>query len=197
MKKTLTVLLCFCIMIASQAQPLNAEQKTIQQTFFNFLKFYQKNEAKFNSFRLYKGTGEEGLPPYHILWKNVDKYFNYLRISVPYVGEAYIQAERNHFRYSDSCFKADTTEEMPIGFDYDRWGGGQESAEYMIQWYTSAKNQYQVIITGNKAELRIGSPILEDKLSWAVVPFVKEKGKWKMADNIYPFEDEERDDGKD
>ena len=26
--------------------------------------------------------------------------------------------------------------------------------------------------------------------SWSFVPFTKEKGKWKMADNVYPMDDE-------
>jgi hypothetical protein len=171
---------------------LNAEQKKIQQTFFNFLKFYQKNEVKFNSFRLYKGTGKENNPPFKMQWKEVDKYFAYLRSSVPYVGEAYIKAEKNHFLFNDSCFKADTEDELPAGFDYDRWAGGQEDIQYTIKWYTSAKNIYKIIITGNKAVLRIGAELWEglseENRSWSFVPFVKEKGKWKMADNVYSEE---------
>jgi hypothetical protein len=49
-----------------------------------------------------------------------------------------------------------------------------------------------VIITGNKARLRIGSELNpgdkpEDRI-WSFVPFVREKGKWKMADNVYSEE---------
>jgi len=178
-----------CILLNAQ---LNQEQKNIRQVFFNFLNFYQKNEIKFNSFRLYKGTGKDNSPPYKVQWKEVEKYFSYLRTSVPFVGEAYIKSERNHFKYSDSCFKADPAEEIAIGFDYDRWAGGQESIYYTIKWYTSPKNKYEVIIDGNKAELKIGAELgegdEEKERSWSIVPFVKEKGKWKMADNIYPFE---------
>lgn len=174
---------------------MNSEQKLIKQTFFNFLKFYQKNETKFNSFKLYKGNGVENGPPYKVQWKEAERYFAYLRANVPFVGEAYIKAERNHFKYSDSCFKADPEEEIAAGFDYDRWAGGQESINYMIKWYTSPKNKYLVIINGNLAELRIGSELWEgaeeEDRSWSKVLFVKEKGIWKMADNIYPMETEE------
>jgi hypothetical protein len=125
-------------------------------------------------------------------WKEVDKYFAYLRTSVPYVGEAYIKAEKNHFLFNDSCFKADPEEELPAGFDYDRWAGGQDHIQYTIKWYTSAKNIYKVIITGNKAVLRIGAELWEglseENRNWSFVPFVKEKGKWKMADNVYSEE---------
>ena len=170
---------------------LNAEQAGIKKVFFDFLAFYRSHEAKFNAFNLYKGKGKNNNPPYHIQWNEVEKYSTYLRSNVPYVGEAYINAERAHFKFSDSCFKADPQDELPAGFDYDRWAGGQESIAYTYKWYTSANNKYLVTITGNTAVLKIGSELLdgsnnEKDRSWSFVPFVKEKGKWKMADNVYP-----------
>ncbi len=178
-----------CVSIQALSQ-LTKEQQQIKQTFFSFLKFYQKNETVFNRFDLYKGKGPEDGPPYKINWKEAERYFAYLRKNVPYVGEAYIKAEREHFRYSDSCFKADPEEELPAGFDFDRWAGGQESIDYTIVWYTSKKNLYEVKITGNKALLRIGAELNQgdkpEDRSWSAVPFVKEKGIWKMADNVYP-----------
>lgn len=189
MKKSIVALLLLAFVDAGKAQ-LSGEQETIRQTFFSFLKFYQKNEKAFNTFKLYIGKGKDNAPPYHVQWNEVEKYFAYLRKSVPYVGEAYIDAEREHFRYSDSCFNADPLEEMPAGFDYDRWAGGQEDIDYTIGWYTSPKNKYKVTITGDKAELRIGGELwkgaTEKDRSWSVIPFTKEKGKWKMADNVYP-----------
>ncbi len=193
MNKVIVTIACLCILFTSKAQ-FTSEQQSIKQTFFNFLKFYQKNEAKFNSFRLYKGTGKENNPPFKIQWKEVDRYFAYLRSSVPFVGEAYIKAEKRHFLFSDSCFKADPEDEMATGFDYDRWAGGQESIAHTMKWYTSAKNKYEVIITGNTAVLKIGAQLWDgadtQNRSWNSVPFIKEKGKWKMADNIYPVDEE-------
>lgn len=182
-------LLLFALPAFSQ---MNAEQTAIRKVFFDFLGFYKKNETKFNSFKLYKGTGEENNPPYKIQWKEVEKYFAYLRSTVPYVGEAYINAERLHFKRSDSSFKQYPEEELPAGFDYDRWAGGQESIEYTYKWYTSSKNKYRVMITGNTAVLKIGSGegSGQNDIFWSVVPFVKEKGKWKMADNVYPSDEE-------
>ena len=181
------IVLLFTLPVFAQ---LNAEQAGIKKIFFDFLRFYKKNEVKFNSFKLYKGTGKENNPPYHIQWKEAEKYFAWLRKEVPYVGEAYINAEREHFKYADSAFKEFPQEEIPVGFDYDRWAGGQESIEYTYTWYTSAKNKFIVIITGNAAILKIGTALWdgagEKDRNWSIVPFVKEKGKWKMADNIYP-----------
>ena len=173
---------------------LNAEKTGIKNVFFNFLAFYKKHEVNFNSFVLYKGKGKDNAPPYRLQWKEAERYFAYLRSSVPYVGEAYIRAERAHFKFSDSCFKANPDDEIAAGFDYDRWAGGQESIAYTYKWYTSAKNKYMVTITGNNAILKIGSALLdgsnnEKDRNWSFVPFVKEKGKWKMADNIYPADD--------
>jgi hypothetical protein len=193
MKKIIAGCLFLLCSIAASAQ-LTPEKEAIKKIFFDFLKFYQKNEAKFNSFHLYKGTGKESNPPFKMQWKEVDRYFAYLRSSVPFVGDAYIKAEKKHFLFSDSCFKADPEDELPAGFDYDRWTGGQESIEYTMKWYTSAKNKYEVIITGNTAVLKIGAELWEGAdtkdRNWSAVPFVKEKGKWKMADNIYPVDEE-------
>jgi len=187
MKKMIAgfVLVLFTIPVLAQ---LNAEQAGIRRVFFDFLAFYKKNEKKFNSFKLYKGKGKDNNPPYHIQWQEAEKYFAYLRSSVPYVGEAYIKAERLHFKQADSSFKQYPEEEIPMGFDFDRWAGGQESIEYTYKWYTSPKNKYAVTITGNTAVLKIGSGE-GSNIFWAVVPFVKEKGKWKMADNVYPADD--------
>jgi hypothetical protein len=194
MKRIIISIACLCLLITAQGQ-LTPEQQTIKKAFFGFLKFYQKNEVKFNSFHLYKGVGKENNPPYHIQWKEVDRYFAWLRSTVPYVGEAYIKAERRSFQFSDSCFKADPQDELPAGFDYDRWAGGQESIQYTIKWYTAPKNEYTVTINGDKAALLIGAELwkgaeTKDRI-WRRVPFVKEKGKWKMADNIGAVEEED------
>jgi hypothetical protein len=191
--KRLTISFTFLLFALPVFSQLNTEQAGIKKVFFDFLGFYKKNEAKFSSFRLYRGTGKGNNPPYKIQWKEAEKYFTYLRSSVPYVGEAYINAEKAHFKYSDSCFKADPQDELPAGFDFDRWAGGQESIEYTYKWYTSTKNKYKVAITGNTAVLKIGAALIagatEKNRSWSIVPFVKENGKWKMADNVYPADD--------
>jgi hypothetical protein len=186
-------LFLFLIIISTQVySQKSTEEQTIKNTFINFLHFYQKNETKFNSFKLYKGVGKNNEPPYTIQWNEVNKYFIWLRKNVPFVGEAYIQAEKKSFLYSDSCFKVyGKDEEMPTGFDYDRWAGGQESIEYMLPFLTSSKNIYKVIFQNKTAYLLIGYPLVKDQKEfereWARVDFTKEKSDWKMASNIYPF----------
>ncbi len=175
----------FCF--ASQAQ-LNAEQKSIKKLFFDFQNYYLKNDHKFDAFHLYKGKGKEYAPPFHIQWKEVERYVAFLRKQVPYVGEAYIKNELIDFKYYDSCYKADPNEELPVGFDADRWAGGQESVEYMVKWNTNPKNIYQVKINGNKATLKIGFLLMDgdaekDRI-WDYVLFTKEKGIWKISSNI-------------
>lgn len=166
-----------------------SEQETIKNTFFGFLKYYQEHEEQFQSFQLYKGSGEDGMPPYHIQWDEAEKYFNFLRKNVPFVGESYIERERAHFKYADSCFKVFLDEEMPIGFDYDRWAGGQESIEITYVIYTDTANKHEIIIKGDKAIFKIGFMLSDEEVvsDWNFVPFKKENGIWKMADNIYPF----------
>jgi hypothetical protein len=182
------LLIAFLLIGFSGTAQLNQEQQTIKKVFFDFLHYYQRNENKFNSFHLHKGTGKESGPPYKIQWAEVERYVTYLRKNVPYVGETYIANERKDFKFYDSCFIDDPTDEMPVGFDFDRWGGGQESVEYLVKWHTNKDNIYQVKIDGNKAELRIGSPLWKgsqekDRL-WSKVPFIKEKGRWVMAGNV-------------
>lgn len=191
-----SILLLFTSYSFSQ---LNAEQKAVKNTFTDFLHFYQRNVKIFNSFELYKGTGKENAPPYRIQWKEVERYFTFLRTKVPYVSEAYIRSERNDFRFYDSCYRADPEEEIPVGFDFDRWAGGQEEVSYMVKWHTDPKNKYEVKITGNKAVLRIGAVLwegaTEENRTWSYVSMIKEKGRWKMASNITP-EDEPDNSGK-
>lgn len=187
LKKQIVLILALCIGHSLSAQ-LNQEQQAIKKIFFDFLHYYEHNEKKFNSFELHKGTGKEDAPPYHIQWKEVERYANFLRKSVPFVGETYITNEKNDFNFYDSCYKADPLDEMPVGFDFDRWGGGQESVEYLVKWLTGKDNIYQVTVNNNTAELRIGSPLWkgsqEKDRIWSKVPFVKEKGHWVMASNV-------------
>ena len=186
--KKCTILLVFSFLYFSSQAQLNTEQKSIKKIFIDFQNFYLKNEKKFDAFHMYKGQGKEFAPPFHIQWKEVDKYVAFLRKEVPYVGEAYIKSERLDYLYYDSCFKADPKEEMAVGFDFDRWAGGQESIEYMVKWNTNTKNIYKVTINGNKAILKIGFLLMKEDTEkdriWDYVLFTKEKGIWKMASNI-------------
>lgn len=186
-RKTFNLIVALSFGLSLSAQ-LNQEQLVIKKVFFDFLHYYQHNEKKFNSFQLHQGTGKEDAPPYHIVWKEVERYANFLRKSVPFVGEKYIANEKNDFKFYDSCYKADPLDEMPVGFDFDRWGGGQESVEYLVKWHTGKDNIYQVIINGDQAELRIGSPLWkgsqEKDRIWSKVPFEKEKGRWVMTSNV-------------
>ncbi len=189
--KKISILIPFLIAAIFCSAQLTSEQKKIKKIFFDFLSFYQQNENKFNSFHLYRGTGKENGPPYKINWNGAEKYFNYLRKNVPYVGETYIKNEKSYFKSYDSSYKEFPEEELVIGFDFDRWAGGQESIVYTRKWYTSPKNIYEITIIKNKATLKIGSELMEGSTerNWSIVPFVKEKGKWVMADNIYPYDE--------
>lgn len=186
------LLLVFIMLLgaSSSFSQLNAEQKAVKKTFTDFLQFYLRNIKTFSSFELYKGTGKENAPPYRIQWREVERYFAFLRTKVPFVSEAYIRSERTDFKFYDSCYKADPEEEIPVGFDFNRWAGGQEEPTYMVKWHTDPKNKYEVKITGNKAVLRIGAVLwegaTEENRTWSYVLMIKEKGRWKMASNISP-----------
>lgn len=183
--KKITLSIVLALLFLNGYSQLSTEEQKIKKVFFDFLHFYQQHEKKFNSFELYKGVGKANdAPPFHMQWKEVDRYILYLQKHVPFVGLAYIENEKKDFQFSDSCFKADPEEQLPIGFDFDRWGGGQETADYLVKWYTNKKNHFEVKINGNNAELRIGTQLSKEEMSWSAVRFVKEKGKWVMSENI-------------
>jgi hypothetical protein len=195
MNKFFTLLITLIFSSNGMAQ-MGTEEQQIKKIFIDFMHYYQANEKKFDSFQLHKGTGKNSLPPFHIQWNEVDRYIGFLRKSVPYVGEAYRENEKKDFRFYDSCYKDNPKDELAVGFDFDRWCGGQETTEYMVKWNTDKNNIYRVKIEGNNAELLIGSPLWkgskEKERLWSKVPFKKEKGVWVMAGNIDSVEEDKQ-----
>lgn len=188
MKKLLFLAWLLINTVASFAQ-LSKEQNEIKDIFFDFLNFYEKNEEKFNGFQLYKGSGTDNRAPYHINWEGVEAYFNFLKQEVPFVGDVYIEQERKAFINVDSNFIVYQDDDIPIGFEYDRWTNAQEEPKGVIAYLKSPKNTIEVNIDGDKAVLLIGSRDFGDEnpnaLLWQYVPFEKENNKWKMANNLH------------
>lgn len=186
MKKVFLFLLFITSISRSNAQ-LTKEQDSIKNIFFDFIKFYQKNEKKFNSFQLYKGAGEKNNPPYHVQWKEVDRYFAWLRTDVPYVGEEYIKNEQWYFKYVDSCLKSDFKNDISVYFGFDRWTELQKDVSDTLKWYFDPNTKYEVEISADKAMIRIESPGIWEKYhcisGLLLVPFIKEKDTWKIAEN--------------
>src|SRR5262245_51663259 len=135
MKHLLFFLLASLAITGSQAQyqRASAEDSTrIGATIMDFYNWYLENPAKLNSFELYRGVKVKDQPPYKIDWKEADKYFAFIRSSVPQLGEEFIKNQRAFLKKCDSAFKADLDGDVPYGFDYDWYTNSQEEASYLV-----------------------------------------------------------------
>ena len=189
MKRVLFPFLFVMSSFAGNSQ-LTKEQDSIKQVYLDFLNFFKKNKEKFYSFNLYKGLGKNGGPPYEIQWKEVDRYFEWLKTNVPYVGEEYIKNEQWYFKYADSCLKSDFKNDISAYFGFDRWAYLQEDVSDTLKWYFNLNTKYEVEVSDDKAMIRIESPGIWEKEHGCIqglllVPFIKEKNKWKIANNDY------------
>jgi hypothetical protein len=162
------------------AQKLTADQQAAKKVVVDFFKWYKNNSSKLEQFNLYKGKKDKDQPPWVIDWKEVERYFAFLRKNVPYVGETYINSEREAFKKAQQLFVQHPDDEIVPGFDYDRYTGGQESPEYMVTDWLLGK--------GTKGVVTFITPFegadSKTEYSYASVDVVKEKGVWKLARNI-------------
>jgi len=165
-----------------QAQTLNAEQRLVKQVVVDFYKWYSVNDAKLYNFKLYKGKNKKDVPPYIIDWKVAETYFTYIRKNVPWLGEAFIENERKFLKQCQQSFNKYPEEEMPIGFDYDRFTDTQEDAKYTLsETILNKKMLWQINIKSNntKAVVFISEKQKTDERS--KIELVKEKGLWKIS----------------
>jgi len=187
----LIALFSFTASAQSKTKPVS-DSAQIRSVVMNFYNWYNSNWGKINAFKLYKGkkTSDGFLPPYKIDWKEVDRYFAYLRKNVPYVGEAFIVQERKHFRWADSMFKKEPDGEIPAGFDYDRFTNSQEEPEYLLKELKNKKSKWTIKSKKNSATVVVqnfDAPSSE-YLQLFCAEMIKEKGKWKISKPYCPDE---------
>jgi hypothetical protein len=185
MKKLLIILACIAGTPSMQAQGVNKTDSTqIRTTIFSFYNWYLKNNSRINSFNLYSGVRSNDTPPYHINWKEDEKYFAYIRSSVPQLGEEYIRNQKIFLKQCDSAFKADTEGDVPYGFDWDWYTDSQEEPSYLVDELKKAK-QWVMNVKGVDATVDLLSYYMDKnkKVETVIMCFAmkKEKGKWKIA----------------
>ena len=84
--------------LISTAQPgkaINSDSAQIRNSVLTFYNWYNKNYAKLQAFTLYTGVKTKEGPPYKINWKEAERYFVYLRTSVPNISEEFIKNQNN------------------------------------------------------------------------------------------------------
>ena len=190
MKKLFFVLFLFCASTAiSQKKALSAEQVACKTVVVDFYKWYKANWKKMDAFILYKGKKKKNMPPYVIDWKAVDRYFAFVRKSVPYFGETFISNEKKFFAKTQKEFDADPEGEVPAGFDYDRFVGSQEDPEYTVdQIILYPKNKWEVKIKGEKATAIITDMHKDAGGQKSKVGLTKENGSWKISECLEPID---------
>ena len=185
MKRIISVLILSSFVLKGFSQkPGKTDSIQIRNSIIGFYTWYNKNWEKISSFRLYSGARSNDNPPYKINWKEAERYFGYIRSSVPQLGEAFIANERKFLKECDSAFKADPSEEMPYGFDYDRFTNSQEDPQWLLDELKRARS-WEITPRNNSASVDVLGSFMEQgkEIETVVMCFEmnKEKGKWKIA----------------
>ncbi len=194
MKKLLCLAGSIVFAFTINAQTGNATKTDsiqIRNTITSFYEWYLNNHAKLNSFELYRGTKSNDTPPYKIDWKEAERYFAFIRSSVPQLGEEFIKNQRIFLKQCDSAFKKDLDGEVPYGFDYDWYTNSQEDASWLVDEIKKAE-QWLINVNGLSANVELHT--LKYSEHRTTYPFIcyqmkKEKalndkvglGKWKIA----------------
>lgn len=156
----------------------------IRQVVTDFYNRYSKNFEKLEKFQLYSSIKKKEQPPYKINWDVVDKYQQFIRDSVPGLGEEFLSNQKEFFMECDSAFKKDLEDDIPYGFDYDWYTNSQEDAKYTVDEINRAPF-WNMTINGDNAIVDIKGIHHEEErqIEETVMKLAmkRENGKWKIA----------------
>ena len=182
--KKMYFILGLVVSLDSLAQVSKSDSIQIRTTVLSFYDWYEKNHPRLNSFELYKGVNSPDEPPYKINQNEVSRYFAFIRSSVPWLGEEFINNQKKFFSVCDSAFKADPEGEIPYGFDYDWYTNSQEDAGWLVDELKKSK-QWVMNVNGVDARVDVLGYFMDDgkPLETVIMCYAmkKEKGKWKIA----------------
>ncbi|HMK27170.1 MAG TPA: hypothetical protein VK483_14155, partial [Chitinophagaceae bacterium] len=109
----------------------------------------------------------------------IEKYQQYIRDSVPQLGEQFLSNQKHFFQQCDSAFKKDTEEGVPFGFDYDWYTNSQEETKYTTDM-VNANKPWPMKIEGDHARVQIGGSVA-NRDDGLIIYMKKENGKWTIA----------------
>ena len=158
----------------------STEIRTVIMSFYNW---YNTNFTKFQEYDLYSGIKKKDMPPYKINWDQVTKYQDFIRTSVPQLGDEFLSNQKKFFQQCDSAFKVDVEDELPYGFDYDWYTNSQEDPSYLLDGINKSA-KWMINVKGEEASVEIGAPDHKDYLAGSLLLYVgmkKENGKWTIA----------------
>lgn len=160
------------------------DSAVIRKTITDFYDWYLVNWDKFPTNGLYKGIKKADMPPYQIDWKAVEKYHNFIKESVPQLGNTFIAAQKKFLEQCDEEFKKDTEGEIPYGFDYDWYTNSQEEPKYLVDEMNNSHN-WKTVVSGDDANVEVmrwrddnGQKIEEPIIKFGMK---REAGKWTIA----------------
>ena len=156
----------------------------IKNTIMDFYKWYNKNYEKFAAYHLYSSIKKKDNPPYKFNWEEGEKYLTFIRESVPQLGEAFINNQRQFFKQCDSAFKVDVKDDIPYGFDYDWYTNSQEDPQVLIDELNQSK-QWITTINGDEAHVSVKGTFLDNgkQTETNIISFdmKKENSTWTIA----------------
>lgn len=162
-----------------------ADSSAIRETVTDFYDWYNNGYEKFFRFDLYDGIEKPDQPPYRINWENVTKYQQFITDSVPQLGRQFLANQKRFLGQCDSAFRADTTDEIPYGFDYDWYTNSQEGPEYLVKDLHEPKSKWDIRVNGDMADLKITSTRefegKEETYTVISLSMQRENGRWKIA----------------
>ncbi len=128
---------------------------------------------------LYSGIKKEDAPPYKINWNEVEKYQQFIKDSIPQLGNGFLSDQKRFFERCDSAFRKDVEDDIPYGFDYDWYTNSQEDPQYTLELLNRSE-PWNMQIDGDKAEVAIGVT-QEEGSTGLIIQMKKENGKWTIA----------------
>lgn len=169
---------------AEVAQDAAKDSTAIRKLITDFYNLYNKNYSTFQAYNLYSSSKKKGMPPYKINWDQVEKYQNFIRTSIPQLGEEFIGNQKRFFRQCDSAFKVDVEDELPYGFDYDWYTNSQEDAQYSVD-EINKPTAWLITRSGDYATVEVKG-WYDNNGKKALTAFItltmkKENGQWKIA----------------
>ena len=170
------------VVVAQDPVKDSAEIKKVITDFYNW---YNKNYTKFQEYDLYTGIKKKDMPPYKINWDQVTKYQDFIRTSVPQLGEEFLANQKRFFQQCDSAFKVDVKDELPYGFDWDWYTNSQEEPQYLLDEMNKPASSWAIVVNGDDATVSVNgyneNSGKQERITIITLVMKKENGQWKIA----------------
>jgi hypothetical protein len=169
-------------MVESKAET-SSDSVAIRAVITGFYNWYTSNYKKLMGYDLYSSIKKNNGAPYKMNWEQVKKYQNFIRDSIPQLGDAFLVNQRQMFEKADSAFKIDIGDYVPYYFDFDWYTNSQEDPAYLLNGINKSQ-KWIVNVKGDEAWVEIAAPDDKDYLAGSLLLYVglkKENGQWTIA----------------